>query len=162
MAFKFRLEGVYKIRKEEEYEAQQALGKLLQKKRSMEDNLASIRMARNDWSEVYNQKGMTSSEAMDVMLVEKYLIALDEQEKAQIMAIRTITFQIDAALKEFEAAYKARKQVEFLRDKNKAEYDEDIKRRENMETMEMTTLRFAHQKLKEAEFEEAALKGARL
>lgn len=151
--FKFRLEGLYKVRKEEERQALFAVQGLRQKEVFLHQSLRHLAQERAEWICHYNQTGQESGSPAELLLIEQYLISLESQERHQKNQLRLLQQEIQKALEEVQRTYRARRQVEHVRERQKALFDEASRRIDRRETDDLTSLRHLH----EAERKEAAL-----
>lgn len=142
MAFRFRLESLYKIRKQEEREAEIELGRLRQLQYQLIQRREELQKEQNRWIDTYSEEGMKQDASSQLLTIERYLIALDGESQKRQREMMLLSKDIEKAIMKVEERYRSRKQIEHLRDKMKGEYEELIQQKERKDTAEMTLLRF--------------------
>jgi flagellar export protein FliJ len=145
MKFVFRLEAFYRLRKEEERQAQIELGRQQKEKVILEQALASIIEEERHWADVYNSSSSLPSAGHEMVLTEQYLIVLEDRRRFQNVLIRKKEEDVRKAQMVVAAAFKARKQIELLREKHKEAFDLEEHLQEKRQAMEMAQLRFVYQ-----------------
>lgn len=139
--FKFRLQKLYTLRKEEERQSLLIVQTLRQKEIFFLRNLDEVRQERGLWCQKYNKAGQSGNSA-EISLIEDYLSALEKQETELSLACLSIEKEIQKALEEVQKTYQARRQVEHLKDKQKSNYEEELRRLERRSVDEWNALRF--------------------
>ncbi len=147
--FKFRLEAVYKYRKELEKQAILEVERLRQEELKIANDIERIRMQHQSWAGHYNEAGQTSNQADRVILITQYLAALDLQQRQREQDHKQIIQIIGKAIEVVRQAYRARRQIEYLREKQWGEFQENVKKQEARDLDQASSLRFAHQNMEE-------------
>ncbi|MBX7148458.1 flagellar export protein FliJ [bacterium] len=142
MKFTFRLEGIYKLRKEEEREAQYELGRLRQEEYGIMQVLESVAAEQQKWMDIYTAEAKKENAGNYIMMIEHYFKNLDEVKKRNLKFLADVQKRIDVALIKVQATYKARKQVEYLKDKQYEEFKTEMARKEQLAMSEMSTVQF--------------------
>lgn len=149
MAFKFRMEVLLKIKKEEERQAQLKLAELRRREHALALKIQELVKSRSDWTLTYNQEAKEMAPEKNLMLIEKYLIALEDFQRMTEFQLRELSKEIKEAVRVVEAAYKAKKQFEYVKDKQKRIYDEELTRKMAKEIEDINTVRFIRNKFLE-------------
>lgn len=142
MAYKFRLEGILKLRKEEEKEAQMNLGKLRQEQLKLLNEVKANKETRTAWTNEYNATNSTKDEPANILLIENYLAHLDRYDFYLNDKLRKLEASIIQAISLVQEKHQATKQIQFLKDKSYAEYKKELKIKETKETDDLNMLRF--------------------
>ena len=141
--FVFRLETLYKLRKEEERQALFVVQGLRQKEVFLLRQMSELSEERTSWVRRYNETGCRSGSAEELLLIEDYLIALEKQQRLLEKERQALEKEIKKALEAVQKAYKARRQVEFLREKQYESYLNDAKRFERKSFDEWNSMDFS-------------------
>ncbi len=142
MPFKFRMNVLLKIRKEEERQAQIRLGELRKIENEIVVRINTAVLGRTEWSRNYNDEARKAAPERELMLIEKYLIALEGHQRLAETELRELSKEVKVAVANVEKAYKGKKQMEYLRDKQKKDYDDSMELRIKKETEEINLVRF--------------------
>ena len=147
--FRFPMEVLYRLRKEEERQALFVVQSLRQKLSALEHLIQTLENERREWIYFYNELGKKQDGQSEILLAEQYLIMLERQQRHKAEEARLVIKDIDKALVEVKKAYQARRQVEHLRETRKEAYDLEIQKMERRDVDEMNALRFVHNGLRE-------------
>ncbi len=159
--FQFRLEGIYKLRKEAERECELEVQKLRFTEGQILNRLQEISNDEFKWSEVYNDIGqkdtpLTTDQEGGVvhvtewrMMVENYLISLEAERRSWQNQLSKMKIEIQKAMAKLQEAYRARKQVEHLKELQHRQYREEMERQQQKESEEMSVIRFTYLKQQE-------------
>lgn len=145
--FKFKMEGLYKLRKEEERQEMMVMAKLRERETDLNRKMKAIENKRGVWVENYNSVGSSYQKGEDVYLIEQYLSALDLQKIKMEDQMRNLQREIQQELVRLEKAFTARKQVESFKEKQEERWREEIRKKENYILDEMNNIRFIRQQL---------------
>lgn len=147
MRFRFPLEGLLRIRKEEERQAVYELQRLRHEEARLQQRIEHIRTQREIWTRAYSQLGRVEHVPEDTLLVEQYLAALDAQRNHLSRLLGTLRRDIAQAMELVSQRMRARKQLEHLREKQYREFCATMQRMERCAIDDLNTLRFAHRLL---------------
>lgn len=96
---------------------------------------------QNHWRQSYNDPAATYGWRN---LIENYLQALEHEEAYHDKTLSALEKEMQSAQAQLKEAYKARRQVEHLKDKKRHTYIQHINKLMEKEMAEMTILRFVH------------------
>lgn len=147
MRFRFPLEGLLRIRKEEERQAMYELQRLRHEEARLQQRIEHIRAQRDIWTRAYSQLGRVEHVSEDTLLVEQYLAALDAQRNHLSRLLGALRRDIAQAMELVSQRMRARRQLEHLREKQYREFCAAVQRMERRAMDDMNTLRFAHRLL---------------
>lgn len=150
MPFKFRLEVVLKLRKEQEREIQMQLAALRQQEFQITQRLGQIAEERRSWVSIYNEEGKRIGAEKRLLIIGHYFSALDSETARHVKVLKDLNEQIDEVSAKAKRAYRATKQIEHIRDLQKERYELEKKQKENRDTAELVALRFVSLKPEEA------------
>lgn len=153
MAFKFRLQGILRLREMEEKEAKIELGRLRQEEHRLEENIREILGQRSDWADRYNARGREENPESDMLIIEKFLIGLEGTQRHLEATLGQMRQRINLQIAVVEKAYKAKRQIEKLREKQKEEYEFELKAKESREIQDLTMLRRLFKEIERAQAE---------
>ncbi len=141
--FRFKLEGILKIRREEERQREAEVQRIQALIRDVVLRMNQIASEQNQWRKSHDE---VENHAW-IQMIEQYLLALEHEAKYQTQTLSDLETELLDAQEKLKEAYKARRQVEHLKDKQKSEYIKALNKMIEKEMSEMTILRFAHDKL---------------
>ncbi len=136
------MESLYRLRREEEREAQRLVARLRGELAGLEVNLADNRNKRANWIQTYNEIGNNYKDGEQVLLIEQYLISLEKQEQKINDDIKETQYKINLAVKEWEKAYRLRRQVEYIKEKQLQQYHVDLNHHFQKEMDQFATMQF--------------------
>ncbi len=145
--FFFKLESVLEHRQRTEDQRQRELAQLLREKMILERQLGSM---QEDISQ--DKRAMAGSlvGAVDVSRIRQHAVHnMQVAQRAQQIAVRLLGLhrQVEQGRIKLTAAMRARKAIELLRDRQRARWDLQERRRETAELDEIATQRFDRQRL---------------
>lgn len=146
--FRFRMEKIFRLRKEEERQAQMEVQRLRLEESRILERIRSLTAQQELWTEAYNRAAVHDG-SESVLLVEQYLVALDNERQHQELELQRHQEILARALKKLEEAHRARRQIEHLRDIKKQEYDQESRWAEQKDLGEIAVLRYVQNKNEE-------------
>ncbi|GEM_PF-4520272 len=149
--FIFRLEGLLRLRREEERQAFYEVQRLRQRELECERDIFFIREERAKWVGAYDTVARATVLSHDMQLIEQYLGALDHRQLQRTKTLQGIRQQIAGALHTARLAMQARKQIEHLKEQQYRIYCEEVARAERRAVDELNMMRFAHRRLVQEE-----------
>lgn len=142
--FKFRLEGLYRLRKEEERQALFLVQELRQKEIFLLQEIRRVGDERQEWTRKYNGIGLEPNSQSDLFMIEQYFIVLEKEERTLQDNLTKVYRDLESAVAKVKLTYRARRQIERLKEKQQEEYDAEIKRKEMRDIDEFNALNFVH------------------
>ena len=142
------MEGILKVRKEEERQCEMEVQRIQALIQGVLTRLNQISTEQSSWREAYTKIDATHAW---LLLIENYLLALEQEWTWQTQTRTTLEQESEVAHVKLRAAYKARRQVEHLKEKEKRDYLQKLHKLIEKEMSEMTILRFTHQQMKQEE-----------
>ncbi len=143
--FKFRLESLFKYRSEIERQALLELAGLREIEANMKHQIDEIKQNQKVWEQRYNESSSSSEDQQWSLWIEPYLISL---EQTRLMAEEKLCqhqVKVFQSAKKAEEAYKAKRQVEILKERDLQNYHHEMNRLEQKEIGEISTIRFIRQ-----------------
>lgn len=140
-AFKFKLAAPLKWRKECERQAKLALQELSFERTQMESDIAKAEKEILSWIGAANNLNSSNPNMDEIMLLERYLILLNQLRERKIEEMRLMDKRIEVAKMEFAETIKKRKQLDYVFDKDRKEYEHDISKEEQKMFDDMSAVR---------------------
>lgn len=144
MPFKFKLEMLLRMRKEEEREASLHLQELRQKENVILQRISFISDERKSWVRSYTDMGKQEHDSSELLLIEQYLGALDVQRMQCQQALGNMQAEISSAMEELQRKMTARKQLDHLRENQYEAYMHELQKKERKQVEEIVSLRFSY------------------
>ncbi|QQR81121.1 MAG: flagellar export protein FliJ [Deltaproteobacteria bacterium] len=142
--FHFKLEGILKLRREAERQCEMEVQRIQALIQGIYTRMNQISLEQDIWRKSYNEAG--SNHAW-LFLIENYLVTLEQESVYQERNLQGLQDESQLAQEKLKEAYKARRQVEHLKEKQHHEYLQKMNKLMEKEMSEMTILRFAHRQL---------------
>lgn len=136
------MESLYRLRREEEREAQRVVARYRGELAQLEMDLGDNRNKRANWVQTYNEIGNDYKNGEQVILIEQYLVSLERQEQKINDDIQNTQRKIVLAVKEWENAYRLRRQVEYIKEKQLQQYHVDLNHHFQKEMDQFATMQF--------------------
>ncbi len=152
--FRFKLEGILKMRRETERQCEMEVQRIQALIQNILLRQTQIIAEQTQWRQSFNDPAATFSWRS---LIENYLIALDHESAYQERVQAGLEVEMKEAQEKLKEAYKARKQVEHLKDKQRQEYLQKINKLMEKEMAEMTILRFVRNQSSQNNYGEESL-----
>ncbi|MBF0492074.1 MAG: hypothetical protein HQM15_04785 [Deltaproteobacteria bacterium] len=144
--FKFRLESLFRYRSEIEKQAQLELAQLREVEAGMKTQIEEIKQNQKTWARRYNECGTSVEEQRWSLWIEPYLVSLEQTRMATEEALCRHQVKVFKCLKKTEDAYRAKRQVEILKERDHQKYLQEMNRLEQKEIGEISTIRFIRQR----------------
>lgn len=116
--FKFALEGLYRWRKEEERQREFELGILIKKAEALKREKNELEEKRLKATQQYSQAGQETGGEFWSPLLENFILGLESQQIQRGKDLEKLEKQVVAQQKRVEEAYRAKRQVEILRERS--------------------------------------------
>ncbi|MBI4239294.1 MAG: flagellar export protein FliJ [Deltaproteobacteria bacterium] len=140
--FRFRLEGLFRYRREQEREAVLEVQRVRREMDAAEQRIVTLQDERGAWMRVYSETGRKENATRELWLIEQYFSAIDQQVAHFTVLARRWREELDRVIELARGAMRARRQVEYLRERQAAEYQSEVRRADLRLTDEMNSLRY--------------------
>ncbi len=144
------MHALLRWRKEVEKQTAIHLQELIFEKASLEAEIVNAQKNIEHWVGHFNQLNSRNPDVNEVMLLERYLMSLDQKQMNLRKEKSILENRIYDAQLNMEKAVSERKQLEFLQDKHRDAYELDIQRQEQKILDDMVAIRFWQKKQQEA------------
>lgn len=142
--FRFRLEGIFRLRREQEREAMLEVQRMRHELETTQHRIKTLGDERSAWVKVYNGATLETGGERNRWLIEQYLVGLDRETLHQHAMEKRWMQQLERAMNAARLAMRARKQVEYLRDRQWEAHQQELKWQEIKMLDELSVLRHAH------------------
>lgn len=140
--FRFRLEGLFRYRREQEREAVLEVQRVRREMDSAELRIASLQEERGAWMRVYNETGRAENAGRELWLIEQYFAAIDQQVTHFTVLARRWREELERVVELARTAMRARRQVEHLRERQFTQYQVEVRHADMRQADEMNSLRY--------------------
>ena len=139
--FRFRLEPLLRLRSALEREAERALARAVQERLGVEALLQELQQQR---AAVLEGRRREAGQTVDLSFLragERFLVALERRELQAREALLQAQQKVDARRLELARAHRDRLSLERLRERRKAQHDQEQARMEAVQNDELAMLR---------------------
>ncbi len=141
--FRFRLEALYRFRREMERQALQELEGVKMEELKLRETLLQLQGEQREWSDAYNSSASSNKKDW-ILWIEKYLVDLEKKHAALEQELVKVRERLRVVLKKVEESYRSRRQVEIMKEKEFTLFCEMIRKKEQNDSAELGLLRFTN------------------